>query len=186
MTFDVKAWNDANREKIKLYSVRYRMKKKGLDPIESTEQLAAERAAKKVASKERERERKKAWAQANKARKNRLYRERYHSDPEFRRREIDKRMKAFGDRLTEEQKLAKRTAKKLLTQQNREERLRQKREEAAKLKRAQNAKRHAADLLHATKITSSKPQPQLQRRTTTQSNHRKPGRLTAMAGWLGW
>lgn len=180
MTFNKKAWNDANREKLKLYSVRYRMKQKGLDPVESTEQLAAERKAKKAASKERERERKKAWAQANKARKNQLYRERYHSDPEFRRREIDKRMKALGPKPTTEEILAKREARKHRTALAREERLRQRREEAAKLKRAQNAKRHAAALEIASTLRPVKP------KTNIISNARKPGRIAALSGWMGW
>lgn len=192
MTFDMKAWKDANRERVKLYSVRYRMKKKGLAPLETPEQMAAEREARKTASKERARERKKAWAQANKERKNQLYRERYHSDPEFRRREIDKRMKAF--RLSDEEKLARRearkqradekkalvaTARKLIAAQNKEERARRRREEAAKKKRLENALRHSKALEKAASITPK-------RKTNFPPNARKPGRIAALAGWMGW
>jgi len=182
MAFDAKAWRDANREKCKLYSVRHRLKKKGLESPETTEQMMAERAAKKAASAERAKIRKREWAAANKHRKNARYKERYHSDPEFRRREIDKRIKAFGPKLTPEEREAIR-AKKLaekeaLKEAKRESRAHEKEQDRLKKKKLENARRHALAMEKAAKIP---PKPQ---KVTMKT--RKPGRLVALSGWMGW
>jgi predicted ATP-dependent protease len=182
MTFDMKAWKEANREKIKLYSVRARLKKKGLPSPETTEQMMAERAAKKAASAERAKQRKREWAAANKARKNARYRERYHNDPEFRRREIDKRMAAFQPKMTEEERAAakaKRQAERALAKAAKQEsRQRAREEEKLKKKKLENARRHALAMERAAKIA---PKPK-----KVTMNTRKPGRLVALAGWMGW
>ena len=180
--FDKKAWREANKDKCKLYSVRYRLKQKGLLSPETTEQMMAEREAKKIASAERARIRKREWAAANKHRKNERYRERYHNDPEFRRREIDKRMAAFAPKLTPEEReaiKAKKLADKLaLKQAQLESRERAKEEEKLKKKKLDNAKRHAKALATAAKIPPKKPKVTM--------NVRKPGRLVALSGWMGW
>ena len=176
--FDKKAWIEANREKIKLYSVRARLKKKGLASPETTEQMMAERAAKKAASAERAKIRKREWAAANKERKNARYRERYHSDPEFRRREIDKRMAAFGPKISDAERQAKREAKLLIKQAAKESRRRAKEEDRLKKKKLENARRHALAVEKASKIA---PKPK-----KVTMNTRKPGRLVALAGWMGW
>jgi len=175
--FDKKAWVEANREKVKLYSVRARLKKKGLSSPETTEQMMAERAAKKAASAERAKQRKREWAAANKERKNARYRERYHSDPEFRRREIDKRMAAFKPTNLEE-RAAKKAARELAKQAAKESRQRAKEEDRLKKKKLENARRHALAVEKASKIA---PKPK-----KVTMNTRKPGRLVALAGWMGW
>ena len=176
--FDKKAWVAANREKVKLYSVRARLKKKGLASPETTEQMMAERAAKKAASAERAKQRKREWAAANKERKNARYRERYHSDPEFRRREIDKRMAAFAPKMTDEQRAAKKAERELAKQAAKESRQRAREEDRLKKKKLENARRHALAMEKAAKIA---PKPK-----KVTMNTRKPGRLVALAGWVGW
>lgn len=182
MAFDKKAWREANRDKCKLYSVRYRLKQKGLLSPETTEQMMAEREAKKIASAERARQRKREWAAANKHRKNERYRERYHSDPEFRRREIDKRIKSFGPKLTPEERAeikAKKLAEKMaLKQAQLESRVRAREEDRLKKKKLENAKRHALAMEKAEKIPPKKPKVTMKTR--------KPGRLVALSGWMGW
>lgn len=182
MAFDMKAWKEANREKIKLYSVRARLKKKGLLSPETVEQMMAERAAKKAASAERAKQRKREWAAANKERKNARYRERYHSDPEFRRREIDKRMKSFDREAHSAERQAAREAKKaakeLAKQAAKESRQRAREEDKLKKKKLENARRHALAMEKAAKIA---PRPK-----KVTMNTRKPGRLVALAGWMGW
>jgi len=180
MAFDKKAWREANRDKCKLYSVRYRLKQKGLLSPETTEQMMAEREAKKIASAERARQRKREWAAANKHRKNERYRKRYHNDPEFRRREIDKRMAAFKptqkDRAEiKAKKLAERQA---LKQAQLESRVRAREEDRLKKKKLENAKRHALAMEKAEKIPPKKPKVTMKTR--------KPGRLVALSGWMGW
>jgi hypothetical protein len=176
--FDKKAWREANRDKCKLYSVRYRLKQKGLLSPETTEQMMAEREAKKVASAERARQRKRAWAAANKHRKNARYKERYHSDPEFRRREIDKRIKAFGSKLTLEEREAIKAKKLAAKQAQLESRVRAKEEDKLKKKKLENARRHALAMEKAEKIPPKKPKVTMKTR--------KPGRLVALSGWMGW
>jgi hypothetical protein len=178
--FDKKAWREANRDKCKLYSVRYRLKQKGLLSPETTEQMMAEREAKKIASAERARQRKREWAAANKHRKNERYRERYHSDPEFRRREIDKRMAAFKPTQTDRAEIkAKKLAEKMaLKQAQLESRVRAREEDRLKKKKLENAKRHALAMEKAEKIPPKKPKVTMKTR--------KPGRLVALSGWMGW
>ena len=178
--FDKKAWREANKDKCKLYSVRYRLKQKGLLSPETTEQMMAEREAKKIASAERARIRKREWAAANKHRKNERYRERYHNDPEFRRREIDKRMAAFKPVQKDREAIkAKKLAEKMaLKQAQLESRERAREEEKLKKKKLDNAKRHAKALATAAKIP---PKPK-----KVTMNVRKPGRLVALSGWMGW
>jgi len=180
--FDKKAWRDANRDKCKLYSVRYRLKQKGLLSPETTEQMMAEREAKKIASAERAKIRRREWAAANKHRKNERYKERYHNDPEFRRREIDKRIKAFGPKLTPEEREAirakKLAAKMALKQAQLESRVRAKEEDKLKKKKLENARRHALAMEKAEKIPPKKPKVTMK--------VRKPGRLVALSGWMGW
>lgn len=186
MAFDRKAWDAANREKNKLYAVRSRLKKKGLDlPPETIAEMEAQRAAKKIASKERERERKRKWAADNKEKKNIRYRERYHSDPEFRAREIAKRTKLA--KYTPEEKAAKQEAAKAerlrLREIERESRLRDKQEKALKAKKAANAKRHAKEVARGERIA---PKRNLAQPVVRVSTSRKPGRLVALSGWMGW
>jgi hypothetical protein len=178
--FDKKAWREANRDKCKLYSVRYRLKQKGLLSPETTEPMMAEREAKKIASAERARQRKREWAAANKHRKNERYRERYHSDPEFRRREIDKRMAAFKPTQTDRAEIkAKKLAEKMaLKQAQLESRVRAREEDRLKKKKLENAKRHALAMEKAEKIPPKKPKVTMKTR--------KPGRLVALSGWMGW
>jgi len=182
MAFDKKAWREANKEKCKLYSVRYRLKQKGLESPETTEQMMAEREAKKIASAERAKIRKREWAAANKHRKNARYKERYHSDPEFRRREIDKRIKAFGPKLTLEEReaiKAKKLAEKMaLKRAQLESRVRAREEDRLKKKKLENARRHALAMEKAEKIPPKKPKVTMKTR--------KPGRLVALSGWMGW
>jgi len=174
MPFDIKEWNDANREKVRLYSVRYRLRKKGLDlPPETLAEWQAARDAKKAATKERTREARRRWAAANKDRKNARYRERYANDPEFRAKEIARR-----------EAIQKAKAP---TPEQKAERLRAKRERALKASKAAHAKRHAEAMARAATITppksvsKQKPKP-----ATANKNFRKPGRLVALSGWMGW
>lgn len=186
MAFDKKAWEEKNREKVRLYSVRSRLRKKGLDlSPELLAQIQAERDAKKASSKERERERKRRWAAANKERKNIRYRERYHSDPEFRAREIAKRikLKTSAPAMTAEQKAAIKDAKLLEKALLKEAKAREKQELALKARKEKNAKRHAEALAKAAKIP---PRQASIPKKPKVNNFKKPGRLVALAGWIGW
>lgn len=193
MAFDKKAWEEKNREKVRLYSVRSRLRKKGLDlSPELLAQIQAEREAKKASSKERERERKRRWAAANKERKNVRYRERYHSDPEFRAKEIAKRikMKAEANTLSEAekeaikaQKLAEKNSKILERALLKEAKIREKQEQALKARKERNARLHAEAMAKAAKITPKKANSPQKHRA---NNFKKPGRLVALAGWIGW
>lgn len=177
-----KEWHEANPDKQKLYSARYRLKKKGIElPPENVAELEAMREAKKRETKERDRERKRQWAIDNRELIRARYRERYHRDPEFRLKEIEKRSSKLA--VISEAKKAEKEAKKLLAQQNREDRLRQKREEAARKRKLLNAQKHAEDVAKAERIPPRSKPPTGPR---PGGNSRKPGRLCALMGWRGY
>jgi len=177
-----KEWHEANPDKQKIYSARYRLRKKGIEvQPENIAELEAIREAKKAATKERDRERKKKWAQDNRELIRARYREKYHSDSEFRNKQIEKRKKNLEP--LRDAKRKEKEEKRILAQQSREDQLRQKREEAARKRKMLNAQKHAEDVAKAERIpprskpkTTPKPHP----------NARKPGRLLALMGWRGY
>jgi len=178
MAFDRKAWDEANREKNKLYAVRHRLRKKGLDlPPETVAEMEAMRAAKKAESKEKDRQRKKQWAADNRELIRARYREKYHSDPEFRAKEIAKRVGRLP-RLTDDEKAARRELRL-------EARKRERQEKARKARKETNAKRHAEALARAEKIVPRQAPRHTQPKAFT-GKVRKPGRIAALSGWLGW
>lgn len=174
-----KKWNAEHPEKQRLYSARYRLKKKGLDlPPEILAELEALRAAKKAAAIERKREQSRRWNHENKEKRSARLRERYNNDPEFRARKL-----AIA-------KEGRERRKPVLSEEEKAKRLQRRRENAAKGCRAAAAK---AALLRQTKPPASKPKAPPVPAPLTEAQkalpawkRRKPGRLIALCGWNGW
>jgi hypothetical protein len=179
MAFDKKSWREENREKAKLHSARYRLRKKGLDlPPETLEELEALRAAKKAAGLERRREANRRWNREHKEQRSARTKERYNNDPEFREHKL-----ALA-------KAARERRKPVLTDEQKAKRLQQKREAQVKATRASAAK--AAQLRQA-QPTSSQPKAAPKPVVLTEAQRaapkwklKKPGRLIALCGWNGW
>lgn len=188
MAFDRKAWDAANNEKNKLYSVRYRLRKKGLDLApETIAELEAMREAKKAASKERERERKRLWSIENRERRNAARRKQYQADPELRERELAKRRLApevLAERAAKRNQARAATAaeKERLKQEAKEARKREREEARLKARKEANAKRHMEAVARADKIVPR----QVRSSAPPTYKVKKPGRLVALSGWMGW
>lgn len=181
MAYDPKVWRAANREKQKLYSARYRLRKKGLDfPPETLAEIEAAREAKRLAGIERRREQSREWNRKNKAKRAARTKERYANDPEFRAHKLAL-AKAARDR-----------RKPVLTEEQKAKRLQQKREAAAKACRASAAKaaraRAEMESRQAKTKTPSKPAVLTDaQKSLPKWKMKKPGRLVAMfSGWNGW
>lgn len=175
--FSKKDWNEANREKVRLYSLRYRLRKKGMDlPPETLAEFEAMREAKKAATKERDKARKKVWTDENRERIRARYRERLATDPEYRAKELERR-RQFRIR-----------NQKVKTPEEHEATLRRKREAAAKAARASKAKAAAQRAIKEAekqqRITEYKEAPPEKPKQFYRD--RKPGRLLALMGWRGF
>lgn len=148
----------------RLYSARYRLRKKGLPlPPELGEEFEAKRAARKAAGLERKREASRRWNRENKAKRAARSKERYTNDPEFREHKL-----AIN-------KESRKRNKKVLSEKEKQERLLRLREAAAKASRA--AANKAALLRETPKPPKAPKLPSL---------IRKPGRIVALCGWKGW
>lgn len=179
MAFDKKTWAQENRDKARLHSARYRLRKKGLDlPPETLAELEALRAAKKAEGLERRREANRRWNREHKEQRAARTKERYQNDPEFRERKLAL-AKAARDR-----------RKPVLTEEQKAKRLQQRREAQVKATRASAAK--AAQLRQAQPPApkpkaSSKPVVLTEaQKAAPQWKLKKPGRLIALCGWNGW
>lgn len=178
MTFDRAAWREKNREAQRLYSARYRLRKKGLDlSPESLEEIEKIREAKKAATKERRKAASRKWNREHKDQRAARVRERYANDPEFRERKL-----ALA-------KASRERRKPVLTDEQKAHRLQQKREAQVKATRASAAK---AALKRQMEPRQPKPKapPKPPALTDAQKAQpkwklKKPGRLVALAGWHG-
>jgi len=184
MPFSPKAWKDANREKQRVYSARYRLRQKGLDfPPEVLAQWEAEKAAKKAATKERQKQLNREWNKRNAALRYARHKERYANDPVY-REQFNLRQQRYSAK-----------KKVVLSDEDKAERAR-KRIEASKLA---NARRHQEALRRAAEMESSgytpKTKPRAAKMTPAQkeaAKHlpkwktKKPGRIVASCGWNGW
>jgi len=175
MTFDKKAWEKANKEKVKLYAARYRLKRKGIDPdaLPLPTFSPEQKAAKRLESRERLLAAKRAYDAAHREEKARRYRERYANDPEFKAKRNAIRREyywATKPKISDEEKAA---------------RLRRKQEALAKARRIYNQQRRAAQLAEESKRDKDlerapKKSPAADRFV------KKPGRILALSGWRDW
>ena len=173
------AYTDEQKEKQKLYSARYRLRKKGLDlPPETLAEIEAMREAKRLAGIERRRALNRKWNRDHKEQRAARTRERYQSDPEFREHKL-----ALA-------KAARERRKPVLTEEQKAKRLQQRREAQVKATRASAAK--AAQLRQA-QPPAPKPKPSPKPDVLTEAQRaapkwklKKPGRLIALCGWNGW
>lgn len=184
MAYDPKIWRQANKEKQKLYSARYRLRKKGLDlPPETIAEIEAMREAKRLAGIERRREQSRRWNREHKAERAARTKERYENDPEFRARKLALAKEGRDRR------------KPVLTDEQKAKRLQQRREAAAKACRASAAKAALAraEMGHQESPKRSAPKPnvltpaqQEAAKNLPKWKTKKPGRITALCGWNGW
>lgn len=171
--FSKKEWSEANRDKVRLYSLRYRLRKKGMDlPPETLAEFEALREAKKAATRERNAARVKKWTAENRDKINARYRERLATDAEFREKEYARRAK---------NKTAKVKVRVELTPQEKEDKLRRRREAQAKSAREARARARAE---RALKEPKEKPVKEPVKKPYYPD--RKPGRLLALMGWRGF
>jgi|LakMenEpi03Aug12_release.lakeMendotaPanAssembly.Ray.scaffolds.fasta_scaffold65029_10 hypothetical protein len=180
MAFDKKSWREENREKARLHSARYRLRKKGLDlPPETLAELERLREEKKAASAERRKEINRRWNREHKEQRAARTKERYTNDPEFRERTL-------------ELARARRAKNKpVLTEEQKANRLRQKREAQVKATRASTAKAALARQEMGRQAEPKRPAPKPNVLTEAQRKApkwkvKKPGRLIALCGWHGW
>lgn len=173
MAFDKKAWEDANREKVKLYALRYRLKKRGLEAPPLPALSPEEREAKRLAAKERQKEAKRKYDLEHREEKARRYRERYANDPEFKASRNVLRRKYY-----QEKKTAPSDADKEATRRRRQEAL-------AKARKILNAKRHEEAIRRAAEMEIKKQQKRAAPHPNSLGPSRKPGRLLALCGWKG-
>jgi hypothetical protein len=180
MPYDPKEWRAANKDKQRLYSARYRLRKKGLDlPPETLAELEAIRAKKKAESAERLKESKRRWNREHKDQRSARTKERYANDPEFRERTLElarARRAKNKPELTDEQKAT---------------RLRQRREAQVKAVRASAAKaaQRRAEMGEQTAPKRPAPKPDVlteAQKAAPKWKIKKPGRLIALCGWNGW
>lgn len=180
MTFDKKAWEKANKEKVKLYAARYRLKRKGIDPdaLPLPTLTPEQKAAKRLESRERLLAAKRAYDAAHREEKARRYRERYANDPEF---------KAKRNAIRREYYWA---TKPKISDEEKAERLRRKQEALAKARRIYNQQRRAAQQTTAQLAEESKRDKDLERAAKKSPAAdrfvKKPGRILALSGWRGW
>ena len=176
MTFDKKAWEKANKEKVKLYAARYRLKRKGIDPdaLPLPTISPEEKAAKRLESRERLLAAKRAYDAAHREEKARRYRERYANDPEFR---------AHRNAIRREYYQAN---KKVLSDDEKAERLRRKQEALAKARRIYNQQRRAAAQLAEKSKRDKDLERAAKKGAAADRGVKKPGRILALSGWRGW
>lgn len=180
MAFDSKTWRETNREKVKLHSARYRLRKKGLDlPPETLAELERLREEKKAASAERRKEINRRWNREHKEQRAARTKERYANDPEFRERQL-------------ELARARRAKNKpVLTEEQKAKRLQQRREAQVKAVRASAAKAAQRRAEMGESQSPKRPAPKPPVLTDAQKalpkwKTKKPGRITALCGWHGW
>lgn len=173
------AYTDEQKEKQRLYSARYRLRKKGLDlPPETLAELEAIREAKKAEGLERRKEANRRWNREHKEQRAARTKERYNNDPEFRAHKLAL-AKAARDRRSEAP-----------TEEQKAKRLQQRREAQVKATRASAAK--AAQLRQAQPPApkpKAAPKPVVltdAQRAAPKWKLKKPGRLIALCGWNGW
>lgn len=179
MAFDKKAWEATNREKVLLYAERYRLKRKGLDPNTAAPlpTLSPEqKAAKRAESRERILAAKRAYDAKHREEKARRFRERYENDPDFRARQHEKRRQYYW------------ANKKVLSDEEKAERLRRRQEALAKARRVYAAQRRAEG--EARLAEKKQCEKDLERAAKAKKAAgrivKKPGRILAMSGWKGW
>lgn len=171
-------YTDDQKEKQRLYSARYRLRKKGIDlPPETIAEIEKLREEKRLAGIERRRALNRKWNREHKDQRAARTRERYQSDPEFREHKLAL-AKAARDR-----------RKPFLTEEQKAKRLQQKREAQVKATRASAAK--AAQLRQAqppAQKPKAAPKPPVltdAQRAAPKWKLKKPGRLMAICGWHG-
>lgn len=180
MAFDKKVWREENREKARLHSARYRLRKKGLDlSPESLAELEKIREEKKAATRERRKEANRRWNHEHKAQRAARRKERYNNDPEFRERSLANAKTNRDKRKVE------------LTDEQKAHRLQQKREAQVKATRASAAKAAQRRAEMGEQTPKAKPAPKPPVLTEAQKalpkwKTKKPGRITALCGWHGW
>lgn len=180
MAFDKKTWAQENRDKARLHSARYRLRKKGLDlPPETLAELEKLREEKRLAGLERRREANRRWNREHKEQRAARTKERYQNDPEFRERKLAL-AKAARDR-----------RKPVLTEEQKAKRLQQRREAQVKATRASAAKAALLRAQMGPSESKAKPAPKPPVLTEAQKaaprwKLKKPGRLIALCGWNGW
>ena len=180
MTYDPKEWRQANKEKQRLYSARYRLRKKGMDfPPETLAEIEAAREAKRLAGIERRREQSREWNRKNKDKRAARTRERYENDPEFRARKLAIAKEGRDRR------------KPVLTEEQKAKRLQQRREAQVKATRASAAKAALLrqEMGEQARPKRSAPKPPVlteAQKALPKWKTRKPGRITALCGWHGW
>ena len=180
MAYDPKDWRAANKDKQRIYSARYRLKKKGLDlPAETLAELEELRAKKKAESAERRKEINRRWNREHKEQRAARTKERYANDPEFRERQL-------------ELARARRAKNKpVLTEEQKAHRLQQRREAQVKAVRASAAKAAQRRAEMGEQTVAKRPAPKPPVLTDAQKalpkwKTKKPGRITALCGWHGW
>lgn len=171
MPTNKKDWREANRERIKLHSARYRLKKKGLDPSTIVLETPEEKAARQAASRELSLEKKRIREARYREKTAERFRTKYRSDPEFRAKCAAKR------------KLYYEKTKKILSDEERADGKRRREEALARARKIRNAQQHAEALKRAAEMEAKK----LEKRIVppTIKPKRKPGRLLAICGWNG-
>jgi len=180
MAFDPKEWREANREKQRLYSARYRLRKKGCDlPPEIQAELEELKAKKKAESLERLREAKRRWNREHKEERAARRREKYNSDPEWRAHKL-----AIAKANRDKHRV-------VLTEEQKAKRLQQKREAQVKATRASAAKAAQRRAEMGPPPDAKRPAPKPNVLTDAQKaapkwKLKKPGRLIALCGWNGW
>lgn len=174
MPFDKQTWAEANREKARLHSARYRLRKKGMDlPPETLAEIEAQREAKRLAGIERRKELNRRWNREHKEQRASRTKERYNNDPEFRAHKLALAKASRERRKTER------------TDEEKAESLRRRREAAAKACRAASAK---AALSRKAQAPKPAPKPNVlteAQKAAPRWKLKKPGRLMALCGWNG-
>ena len=171
-------YTDEQKEKQRLYSARYRLKKKGMDlPPETLAEIEAMREAKRLAGIERRPALNRKWNREHKEQRAARTKERYQNDPEFREHKL-----ALA-------KAARERRKPVLTDEQKAKRLQQRREAQVKATRASAAK--AAQLRQAqppAQKPKAPPKPDVltdAQKAAPKWKLKKPGRLMAICGWHG-
>lgn len=179
MPFDKKLWREQNKERAKLHSARYRLRKKGLDlPPETLAELERLREEKKAAGLEKRREANRRWNREHQAQRAARTKERYANDPEFRERQLERAR-------------TRRAANKpVLTEEQKAHRLQQRREAQVKATRASAAKATLARAQMVEQESAKRAPPKSNVLTEAQRKApkwklKKPGRLMAICGWHG-
>jgi len=179
MTFDKKAWEAANKEKVLLYAHRNRLKRRGIDPDTAAPLptlTPEQKAAKRAESRARLLAAKREYDAAHREEKARRYRERYENDPDFRARQHEKRLQYYW------------ANKKVLSDEEKATRLRRRQEALAKARRvyAQQRRAETEQKLAEKKQRDTDLERAAKAKKTPGRIVKKPGRILAMSGWKGW